>query len=211
MDKVCLIYQCSGGGDCLFLLKLARKFYNEGYQIVWPVVFEYANFQEYIPWITWVSWQDQDHKLTHKDKLPDYVDFPYKDRYDPYAPNFISEEFVYINGFLNPNGSPVMAFKYSNLGLSYDGWQESVIWDRNIEKEDKLFELLGSPEDFVFVNRNYQARPCVLYFDRIPNNFETYAKKVVELRIIPGYSIFEWAAIAARSSGIYSIDRKSVV
>lgn len=209
MDKVCLFYQPCGLGDCLFLLKAARHFHNQGYQIYWPVVHEYSWLNEYVPWINWISWGDSERKLTHMDKLPDNIQFPYKERYDPYAASFFSEQFIFINGFANPNGAPVMRFKYDSLGLDYSDWADYVAWDRNKEKEDKLFYEeygLKEGEDFVFTNRLYQMRPNILFFDRISVDPEKYGKKVVDLKMVPGYSVFDYYKIISEASSIHMIE-----
>lgn len=207
LGKVCLIYQPCGGGDILFLLKAADYYYKKGYQIVWPVVHEYACFIDYLPWIDFISWGDVEKKLTHADRLPDHIQFPYKEAYDPYAPCIFSDNFIYINGFLPPVGQ-IMPFKYTSAKVSPENWQDFVYWNRHTVRENELFSQLGliDNDDYVFINKNYQLRPYVRRHESISSDPSFYGKKVIEMSIIPGYSIFDWVKVIERASSIHMIE-----
>lgn len=209
-EKICLIYQPCGLGDILFIQKVAKHWHAKGYRVIIPVVYELEWLNQYIDNVTFVSWGDQDKKLTHKDPLPDHVDFPYKDKYDPYGPpSTITDDFVYFNFFTPPRG-PVMAYKYTIANLSYDDWAKHLTFNRNKEKEDELYyNILGLKEDeeYVFVNRNFQTRPHVRTYNRISNKSKDYGgKKVVELSIMDGYTIFDWLKVIENASEIHMIE-----
>ncbi len=79
----------------------------------------------------------------------------------------------------------------------------------DIKKEDKLFyEVLGlkDGEEYVFVNRNYQMRPQVLSYNDISNDPSHYGKKVVEMGIYDGFSIFDWCKVLENASEIHMIE-----
>lgn len=209
MEKICLIYQPVGKGDALFLQKFAHYYINLGYRIIWPVVHEYSYLNDYIPEIEWISWDDKEHKLTHKDKLPDHVQFPYKEKYDPYSNHIFTDEFVFFNGFLHPGGRNVMDFKYENIGMEFSDWADYIKFKRNKEKEDELYyNILGlkDDEDYVFVNRNYQMRPQIECCHQISTDPNFYGKKVVELQILEGFSAFDWCKVIEEASSIYMIE-----
>ena len=48
MTKICLIRQPAGFGDILFTIKIARQFIEDGYDVIWPVIKEFAYISEYI-------------------------------------------------------------------------------------------------------------------------------------------------------------------
>ena len=65
---------------------------------------------------------------------------------------------------------------------------------------------LKDDDDYVFINRNYQMRPNVLFYDRISNNEMFYNKKVIEMSIIDGFSIFDWCKVLEKASEIHMIE-----
>lgn len=205
--KECLIYQPCGNGDQWFLLKAARYFYDLGYRVTWPVVHEYIWMQQHVPWIHWISWGDTVRKLTHQDTLPDSVQFKNKEKYNPYLPNILSGDFIYINGFA-PFSGRVMESKYTSIGQDYRGWHEFVRFDRNSGRERQLLNRLNisNSEKFCFVNRNFQLRPTVLKYENIKIDPSFYNKRVVELSIINGFTSVDWLAVIERADSIHMIE-----
>ena len=210
MEKVCLIGLPCGKGDILYCQKIANHYRNLGYRIVWPVIHEYAYLKDYIDNVQWVSWDDKDKKLTHIDPLPDHVKFPYKEFYKPGNGHIFTDDFIFYDGFLNPGSNPVMLNKYIEAKVDHRDWADYVIFKRNKKKEDNLFyNILGlkDGEEFVFVNRNYQMRPNLLFYPRIsidPNNYG--GKRVIEMNIVDGYSLFDWSKVIERASEIHMIE-----
>lgn len=209
MEKICLIYQPCGLGDIFFIQKICNHWFSKGYKVILPVIHEYIWLKEYIKNVTFISWEDNEVKLTHRDRLPDNVVFPYKDYYNPYLDNIISEEFVYINLFKEPNGL-VMKFKYDSNNLDYTDWSEYLVFERNKEKENDLYyNILGlkDDEEYVFVNRLYMMRPTISYYNRISNNSVDYNnKKVIELNLIDGFTLIDWLKVVENAKEINMIE-----
>lgn len=208
MSKTCLIYQPCGFGDLMWMQKIAHHFRDQGYEIVWPIVHEYYWLKDYIPWINWVSWNDNDSKLTHLDKLPDSVTFPFKEKYIYTAPCEFTDEFVYINGWLPPQGL-VMQFKYESAKIDWLNWQDYVIFNRNKEKENSLFYDILNLKDgqqYCFINRNYQMRPEILHYPYISNDPAVYKMPVVEMGISPDYTLFDWLKVIENAKSIHMIE-----
>lgn len=208
MDKICLIYQPCGLGDILFLQKICKTYIEKGYRVIFPVIYEYEWLNDYIDGVEFVSWGDNEKKLTHSDKLPDNITFPYKEKYDPFSDHIFTDDFVFINGFKPPEGK-VMDFKYNNIGISFDDWSDYLTFKRNKIKEEKLFyDVLGlsDGEEYIFVNRNYQMRPEIKTHNIISNNPSHYGKKVIEMGIYDGYTIFDWCKVIENASEIHMIE-----
>ena len=207
-EKICLIYQPCGLGDILFLQKICKIYIEKGFKIIFPVVYEYEWLNNYIPEVNFISWGDNEIKLTHKDKLPDNIKFPYKEYYNPYSEDIFTDNFVFLN-FFKPFNGRVMESKYSSLSLDYTDWASYLTFNRNTDKENDLFyNILGlkDDDDYVFINRNYQMRPNVLFYNRISNNEMFYNKKVIEMSIIDGFSIFDWCKVLEKASEIHMIE-----
>jgi hypothetical protein len=209
-EKICLIYQPCGLGDILFIQKVAKHWHAQGYKVIIPVVYELEWLNDYIDNVTFVSWGDKGNLLTHKDKLPDDVDFPYKERYDPFAPpSTTTDDFVFLNFFADPVG-PIMAYKYFIANLDYQDWEKHLTFNRDTDKENKLYhDVLGleDGEEYVFINKLYQTRPHLLSYDRIQSDSSYYnGKKVVEMSIVDGYTIFDWLKVVEQASEIHMIE-----
>lgn len=207
-EKICLIYQPCGLGDILFLQKICSIYRNKGYKIIFPVVYEYEWLNNYIDGVEFISWGDKEKKLTHMDKLPENIQFPYKEFYDPNLQNIFTEDFVFLN-FFKPINGRVMEFKYSSLNIDHNDWSNYLIFKRDIDKENKLYYdvlKLNESDNFVFVNRNYQMRPNVMFYDKISIDESHYNKKVVEMSIIDGFSIFDWCKVIEKASEIHTIE-----
>ena len=50
------IIQSRGLGDIIIALPIARHYYDQGEEVVWPVCAEfYTTVRDAVPWVTWVS------------------------------------------------------------------------------------------------------------------------------------------------------------
>jgi len=208
MEKICLIYQPCGLGDIFFLQKMCKIFFEKGFKIIFPVIHEYEWLNDYIENVEFISWGDKVHNLTHNDKLPSDINFPYKEMYNPFSDHIFTENFVFINGFKPPKGK-VMDFKYNDIGISFDDWSDYLTFNRKKEKENELFyNILGlsDKDEYVFINRNYQMRPNIMVYDRISSDPNRYGKKVIEMGIYDGYSIFDWCKVLENASEIHMIE-----
>jgi len=204
--KIGLIYQPCGLGDILFLQKVAHDMKDKGYQVYWPVVHELAWLNDYIPDFNFVSWGDTETKLTGP-PLPDSVEFPFKEQYLQEKQTEITDELYYFQGFYPCN--PVMAGKYDQIGLDWNDWRDYIKFNRNKEKEDRLFyDVLGlkDGEEYVLVNRIFSTRPHPMLYESIPNSPNYYGCKVVEMNVIPEYSLFDWFKVFANARDIQMIE-----
>ena len=206
--KTCLICQPCGLGDIFYMQKIAKTYYDKGYEIWWPVIHEFNFLKEYIPYINWVSWEDKDQKLTGP-PFGDHIKFPYKEIYDYSQPHIFTEEFVYINGFSSvPPDELMMPYKYKKCNLEGNNWVDYFNFERNVERENELYNLIGlkGDEDYVLVNRLFQTRPHVSFYSPISNDPNYYGKAVVEWTIADGYNPFDWCKVIENASSIVTID-----
>lgn len=102
-----------------------------------------------------------------------------------------------------------MAYKYEIAQMKFDDWKDYVKFNRNKRKENSLYyDILGlkDNEPYVFVNRKYQMRPQIRLYNKIPNTEAYYNKKVIELDIIKGYTLFDWCKVIENASEIHMIE-----
>ena len=211
MEKIGLIYQPCGLGDILFLQKVAHLMKEDGYEVWWPVVHELKWLSNYIPDFNWVSWDDDNEKISGP-PLPESCQFPYKEKYIHGAPSEIKDNLFFFQGFGDYH--PVMSGKYDHVGVDWKDWASYIKFKRNKDKEDKLFyDVLGlkDGEKYVLVNRTFCTRPNVMYDERIPIDESFHQCKVVELNILPEYSIFDWCKVFCNADKIYTMDTSLVI
>lgn len=209
-DKI-VIKQPAGLGDIFFSLKAAytlHKGFNCG--VVWPLIPQYEWVKDYIkyPFIQFVS-QEEDYPL--KNKINEAL-FP-KTSIVPDIRVLELEEnnkkYILVPlqhaDWVAP-GMPVMEAKYQFVNLDSKNWQEFFEFERNTEKENKLYyEVLGLTDDsdYTLVNRRFASPPDTQIFPNVDvSKFSNY----IEMSYIEGYTIFDWCKVIENANGISTID-----
>tara|TARA_Y100001963_G_scaffold53147_1_gene74476 strand:- start:348 stop:1055 length:708 start_codon:yes stop_codon:yes gene_type:complete len=191
--KICLIKQPAGIGDVFFCQKIARYMMHHGYQVVWPLM----------PSISWVKdyIKDIHFPLTTEE-------FPGKDIYQNGSGFVIEKEGAFIStstADLTHNDGKIMSSKYSMLGMDHDDWSKFFYFERNLDKENDLYyNILGLKDDdeFVFINNLYNT-------DIRDSNLiskDQFDLPVVELKIIDGFTLFDWCKVLEKAKKIYTIN-----
>lgn len=181
--KVCVL-QPFGLGDVIFCQTLVHSF--KGYDIVWPV----------------------------KDCFVDDLNRAYPDI------KFISEKESPVNLKIkrdcNINGyrvipirwsdtirrvpyHHVMRAKYDMYRIKWQSWKDRAMWVRDTKREDSLYELLGlNGKPYTLVNTTFGCD-----FKGKINIVAT--GEIVNMRVIPGYSLFDWAKVIEEASEIHTV------
>jgi hypothetical protein len=191
--KICLIKQPAGIGDIFFCQKIAKAMIIQGYQIVWPLRPDIVWIRDYIKDIYFPSVDDS---------------FPGKDIFDNAAGYIIEENGAFIGtatADITHNDGKIMSSKYSMIGLDYDDWRDYFKFDRNLDKENELYyNVLGLTDntEFVLINNLYNTdiKNSNLFSK---NNFDL---PVVELKILDGFTLFDWCKIIEKAKKIYTIN-----
>jgi len=196
MDNI-LIKQPAGIGDIFFTQKIAYAI-NAAYlcDIIWPVIPEFLWIKDYIkvPFIKFVSLDS---------------DFPYKEAFQHDVPSI----FEFQNCIVIPlqradwviPGS-VMDAKYKMVDLEQDDWLDYFNFERNIEKENKLYyDVLGlkDGEQYSLVNRQFASPPDTQICKHI--NVETLGK-YIEMSYLPEYTLFDWCKVIENAQSIHTVE-----
>ena len=191
--KICLIKQPAGIGDIFFCQKIARYMMHHGYQVVWPLM----------PSISWVK--DYIHDIYFPTTEEE---FPGKDIYQNGSGFVIEDRGAFIStatADLTHNDGKIMSSKYSMLGMDHDDWSKFFYFGRNVDKENDLYyNILGLKDDdeFVFINNLYNT-------DIRDSNLiskEQFELPVVELKIVDGFTLFDWCKVISRAEKIFTIN-----
>jgi hypothetical protein len=192
MSKICLIHQPCGIGDIFYSIGIARYYQKLGYRIIWPVIKELIYLKEYVFDIEFYSEEEN---------------FPKKEYYTLNNSEIINtNDFIYlpIHKSTNITKGLTMPSKYSVSNVP-NTWREDFTWNRNIEKENKLYEILGLKENdhYVFINQNFITPPRTI---RFPMNVDINNNKTVFMEYIKGYNVLDWAKVIEKASGIITVD-----
>lgn len=204
MKKTCLIRCPAGLGDILFVQKIGRKLIDKGYEVYWPTIRPFNYINDYIADIKWVQLP-----IDHPDEpIPDHIEFPGKHHWN--NPHIVSEpEHLFVNLHHPDQFWPhelIMKCKYKLVDLDYSDWSNYVHIDRDIEKENKLFyDVLNLRDDdeYCLVNSLYGSPPWIKNVDNIGVSGKF---KQVNLRLIPGYTPFDWSKVFENASEIQTVD-----
>jgi len=127
-------------GDLLFIEPIVRHLTNQGNTIVWPVKDQYAWLKDYMPY----------NIIKQSQYNIDYEDAKMRDDYIPLR--FSTPIFRGTDPHSGQFHEHFMLDKYRLLNLPLDLWK-SLTWERNYEKEDHLYHLLGCEgQDYTLVN-----------------------------------------------------------
>lgn len=175
--KEILIKQPCGLGDILFMQKIAHVWRKNGYHVVWPITPQYLSIKEYIPFFTFV---DNTKPILHQYE------------YDNCPKATITENVICTDGCNGPNG--LMHSKYELCCVDSYDWKKYLKFNRKFEREEKLFRdvlRLDEDDDYVLINRHIGSHGYESIWNiPIPKN-----KKIVEIRPIDGFTVFDWCKV----------------
>ena len=166
---------------------------DQGYEVIWPLRPDIHWIQKYIKDINFPTTDD---------------DFIGKDIYDRGAGAVVEEGGAFISpatADMTHNDGKIMSSKYSMVGLDHSDWQDYFKFERNFDKEDDLYyNILGLKDDseFVFINNLYNTdiRDSELLSP------ENYDLPVVELKIMEGFTLFDWCKVLEKAKSVFTIN-----
>jgi hypothetical protein len=197
MDKTCLIYQPAGIGDIFFCQAIAKHYVRLGYKVIYPIKSNLMYLKDYLTF----------EGITYVDE---HSDFPYKERYVQFNPSILTGDFIYINLDQSQrvvgSGEGFMLSKYKLVNLDYKTWASEFSFNRNKEREDKLFyEILGlkDGDKYILTNTKFGTPPNFVTL-QIPIVKSEY--KIVDMEFIEGTNLMDWCKTLENASGIITVD-----
>lgn len=194
--KPVLLFQPGMLGDLFFVQKIAKVYGENGRRVIMPVLKQHrwvydalvmpANIET--PVLDDEAFDFRDDLLFLSDKIaPGPID----------APNY-----TYLSLFFCWRYAPeqTMDLKYQIAGVPMDDWADYVELKRDLEKEERLFRLLGLDDGvpYALINEHGSVRHIPF-----PNKAP---EKEVRLRIIDGYTLIDWSTVIERAARIATID-----
>ena len=178
--------QYFGIGDIIFIEPIIRKFYQEGNEVVLPVLPKFADIQPYFPYI----------------KIVDYnsLKIGYEQQNTVSTGDTIIHPVRWSKEWFNSPYTETMRNKYKMFNIDLEVWRTST-WLRHRWKENKLIQELYVPDEYTLINNNFHSY----------NDGKTFIKHksklpVVRMDFIKGYTLFDWATIIENATEIHSVN-----
>ena len=209
MKKTCLIQQEAGIGDIFFSQGICKQFENNGYQIIWPVARSILELTKYLktgPNVTFVCTDDDfEHKDVFK-LLYERKQIAVSKKNDE---TILFLPLGYSSHMVEPFTRQVMQAKYKICSLNYTSWKNSFDFNRNHEKENKLFyDVLGlkDDEDYCLVNEQYVTPPDI-HRKNLSRFYSTFGDtKFIHMKIYDEFSLFDWCKVFENMKSIITVD-----
>ena len=198
MKKI-IIRQPAGIGDIFFTQKIAYIL-HETYKvdIIWPVISPFIWVKDYIKtsFIEFVNWDDNfegkeiliNNDVSNIFSLNDYLVIPLQ-RADWNYPNL-----------------SVMDSKYELVGLKYEGREHYFSFERNLEKENKLYYdvlKLTDESNYTLINRQFASPPDTQVCPHIDiSKFSNY----IEMSYVEGYNLLDWCKVIENAKEIHTVE-----
>ncbi len=144
--------QPGGYGDLFFCAPIAKHYSDEGHEVFWPVGDEHLSIIEQFPYVTAMSLPDE-RLVEHSDprevqmiskvlmgmQLAQDMGAQYLNLADRPVPTSMPED----------TGETPEEKKYRVSNVSWEK-KYTLEWRRDLEKENKLFDLVTDSKDYIF-------------------------------------------------------------
>jgi len=177
MKPEIFINQPAGIGDIMFLEPILRML-SHRHSVTMPVVDSFAWIEKHIPYVNFIPYRCQFDNHVQK----------FTDTYCPFRFASPIHRGYDLNDYSDYENC--MLDKYRVMNLPQQMWLDMQLL-RDYSNENKLFELLGSPVDFILVNENSRAGEQKI---KIDTDLE-----IIHMRPIHGFSVVDWCLMMERA------------
>lgn len=210
MKKTCLIQQEAGFGDIFFCQGISEYFSKE-YDIIWPVATQILETVKYLKPNLKINFVDNNSEFEYKQIFKALYE---SKNISKLINTNNSEEILFLplgysSHIIQPYMRQVMQAKYRVCGIDYKNWKQSFNFNRNIEKENKLFyDVLGlkDNENYCLVNEQYVTQPDI-HRKNLSKFYSTFGDtKFIQMQIYDEFTLFDWCKVFENMNSIITVD-----
>lgn len=220
MKKTLFVSQPFGIGDLLFIQKIIRHYADAGYRVVVPIIDSLAWMRYYL-----LPYEGVEYPIVNRRHGQWFGDFKFADIFiELYkkalfeTDNPLFDSLVVYNGgdedagfyFLPISESYVhlkdklMPAKYNFVKLGFADWVDHVhLKRRPLVERELYYDVLGLKDGARYTLVNEQSSRSQVSLS-VPGN-------VVSLRVLDGFTLFDWLLVIERASQIVTIDTSLVL
>lgn len=193
-NKLLVIQQYFGLGDVIWGQTIANDFVKAGYKVIWPVLPALVEgLNRAYPDVVFVD---------HTKFFVDYENKEFKE-----IDGMLMLPMRYSESLMGKPYKFHMESKYSFLGKDWRTWVEGAKFQRNRQKEEELMRAVGVnwDEKYNLVSTVFGNRGQHKIDINVNNEY-----KNIELKNIPGYSLFDWSGIIEFAETIHAVSSASL-
>ena len=193
--------QSRGLGDIIIALPIAREYTRRGYEVYWPVCEPfYQQMVRAAPWVRWMSVP-----------VDEYGAFFYENPHRQLSAIGVTEElwlYQYLSSHPDRTNRSHFAqfkfdqYKYAQAEVPFAlKWELAECIERDPAAEDRLYSDLVKGDRYMV----YQAHASDMSYD-IDLSIVDEGVQCIELKELPGYSVFDWLKILEGAESMILID-----
>lgn len=193
------IIQSRGLGDVVIALPIAKHYYDQGWDILWPICSEFvSNFQDTVPWIKWIPIPVDNGAFFWDVPMQRLRNFGVDETLCLYQaltghPEFTDEKFFQYTKFDQ--------YKYIQAGVPFlDKWKLSECLTRNIQREQALYDRVVKNPNYCVIH--LEGSDCRANFDDsvIPEDWQ-------KIYLTPQTDcIFDWLKVLEGAQSLVMVD-----
>jgi hypothetical protein len=194
------IIQSRGLGDIVIALPIARHYYDQGWEILWPICAEFIhNFKDTVPWVKWIPVTTDQGSFFYDQPMKALKNFKCDEIICLYQaltghPEFQEEPYFQLTKFDQ--------YKYLKANVPFvKKWSLAECITRDPQREQALYDTVIENPEYVVMHLEGSDRR--VEFDRsiIPEGWQH-----VEIKARDGVTIFDWLKIIEGAQSIICID-----
>jgi hypothetical protein len=190
LKKKAAILQFFGIGDIIFSQTIAQRFKEAGYHILWPVMPQFVDgLRRAYPTIEFTDFTKETR-----------VDFDC--RIQKVHNGLLHIPIRWSMEIMGVPYSQVMRAKFDMYGWDWQDWKQHGKWLRDGLKELQLMKHLGIKEgdEYILTNPYYRSDGSGMV------TLPKFDCKVVQMKGVPGYSLFDWMYIAEHAKELHVVN-----
>jgi hypothetical protein len=138
--------------------------------------------------------------ITFFDRTKINIDYKRRDDYIQDGMHFLPLRFA--DQILKLPYTQCMSSKYRMYDMEYSIWRQQAMWVRDRKKEEELFILYGCDKGSYNLVNKFFGTHSQMQVPIIVNN----GLPCIEMRTIPGYSLFDYAKIVENATEIHVVN-----
>ena len=194
------IIQSRGLGDIVIALPIALHYYNEGWEVYWPICEQcIPNFEHHVPWVKWIP--------IPIDPLGKFFHATPMERLKNFKCDEIIPLYQHLTGFPFQDEKYFQytkfdQYKYIKAGVPFlEKWRLPECVTRDLVAEQALYDKLVTNPNYVVVHLEGSDHTATYDPSIIPEGWQT-----IEIRETMTVSIFNWCTIIDRAQSIIMVD-----
>ena len=198
------IIQSRGLGDIIIALPIARHYWQQGEEIVWPICREFhSSVKDHAAWVTWVPIDTDPAGRFFLDRPLEVFK---EQAVDPDSALYLYQYLNTVPELTDPEMFNILKFdqyKYQTAGVPFrDKWTLDTCIMRNLTREDRLIKKLKLPARYAVAHLTGSSA-------RVDASLITFLDPAVKIINVDDHlteSIFDWCGVLEGAEAVVCLD-----